>query len=804
MESLLQDIKFGVRLLFKNPTFTVAAILILTLGIAVNTVIFGAVNTVLLRPLPYSETDRLFVLWAKNNQSTEALPVTSADFADWKEQNHVFDGMAILSPGSMTLTGVGDPEQISTSRVSANFFDLLGVRPYRGRTFSPDEDQPGKNQVVVISYGVWQRSFGSRPDLIGDTVTLNGNSHTVIGIMPPGVSFPGELFKDKVDFWIPLALAGNLNRGIAAYGVVGRLKPDVTAAQARSEMEIIAGSLEQKYPDTNTGKSVMLKPFREEVVGHVKTPLLIMLGAVAFVLLIACANVANLLLARAASRKKEFAIRVALGAGRLRLIRQLLTESIVLALVGGILGLVLAVWGSSSLKVFIPATLAGVKDMTLDWNVFSFALLISLLTGVAFGIVPALQVSKTNLHDSLKEGGRNAAPDARNNRVRGLLVVGEVSMALVLLVSAGLLVKSFINLIDVNPGFNVNHALTLSVFLPPSRYEVPKIWSFYEQLEQRAANIPGAEASGLVNNLPLGGSIYRRSFNLEGQPPALPGQEPTADYYSVSPNYFGAMGIPLLKGRYFNNEDRDGRTNVVIISDAAAKQYWPDQDAVGKRITVGDGVNEPRQIVGVVADVKQVGLEKDSVPQLYVSYLQKPHRAMTLVVRTKGDPMALAAAVRNEIRSGDRDLPVTNVRTLEEVLSNSIGARRFNMILLSIFACLALVLASIGIYGMISYSANQRSQEVGIRIALGAQPMDILKLIVGQGMRLSLLGLGIGLAAAMAFTRWMTPLLFGVSTVDAVTYSSISAVLFLVALTASYVPARRSTRVDPMSVMRAE
>lgn len=806
METMLQDARYGIRMLLKNPGFTIAAVLILTLGIAINTIIFNVVNSVILRPLPYGDPERIMVVWEiGKTMGAVTQPVTSGNFADWKKENKTFEDMAAISPINFTLTGSGESELISSASVSANFFDILKVTPILGRGFQPNEDRPGQDNTVIVGYGLWQRYFGADPGLLGKSLTLNGSKYTVIGIMPPGVNLPGELFKGKVQLWTPLALSGDMNRTMNAYGVIGRLKGGVTVRQSQADMDNLAASLARLFPDTNTGRGVKLIPLNEQVVGDVRKQLLILLAAVATVLLIVCANVANLLLARATGRKKEIAIRTALGAGRIRIVRQLLTESVILAFLGGGLGLLLAFWGGSALYAVLPSTLSSLKEIKFDFWVLTFTILVSLVTGLIFGVAPALQVSRTNLQDSLQEGGRSAGTDSRSQRVRSLLVVSEIALAFALSVSSGLLIMSFIRLQQVDPGFKGDNTLTLRLFLPSSRYpDVPNIWTFFRQLEQGAANISGGWSAGLVSNLPLGGNINQRAFNIEGRPPARPGEELTADYYSISPTYLQTMGVPLLKGRTFTERDKDDTPAMALINETAAKRFWPHEDPIGKRVMIADGVDMPREIVGIVGDVKQINLEKGPTAQLYVSYLQKPNRTMTLIVHSNSSASGMPQALRNLVRTMDPDLPVSNLMSMEEILSRSVAARRFNTVLLTIFACLGLVLASVGIYGVTSYSVSQRSHEIGIRIALGAQVKDILTLIIRQGLILSCIGLGIGVVMALALTRWLASLLFEVSSTDPIAYSLIFIVLLVVTLTACYIPARRATKVDPMIVIRSE
>jgi putative ABC transport system permease protein len=804
---LKQDLRYGVRTLWKNKSFTAIAVVALALGIGANSAIFSVVNTVLLRPLPYREPERLVMVWEDNSKIGYPRDTpAAANYIDWRDQSTVFEGMAATADRSFNLTGAGEPERFDGKRVSANFFSLLGVEPQLGRAFLPEEDAPGANRVVVLSHGLWQRRFGSDPSLVGKTVTLNGEGYTVVGVMPQGFQFMSQ----DVSMWVPMAFTQQqaASRGNHYLEVFARLKPGVSVERAQAEMSTIAARLQQQYPDQNTDLGATVVPLHEEVVGNIKPALLVLLGAVGFVLLVACANVANLLLARAAVRQKEIALRTALGASRLRLVRQFLTESVLLAALGGLVGLLLSVWGVTLLKSFIPPTISQVKAISVDARVLGFTVLVTLLSGLVFGLVPALQASRFNLNETLKEGGRDAAASRGGNRVRGLLVVAEVAVSLVLLVGAGLLINSFMRLRSVDPGFRTDNLLTMSVVLPPQKYpDQARRTAFYTEMIRRVEALPGVRSAGVTNWIPLVSQGDSIGVTIEGQP-APTGKPHIIVTRVVSPHYFDAMGIRLLEGRVFDGgRDRVDSPCVVVVGESVARKYWPGESALGKRLSPGTPESDADwcQVVGVVKDVRQMDLAAEPKPQMYFTYEQADIFAPRhLVVSTEGNPLALAGAVRKTVWDVDRDQPVSNVNTMEGVLSESIARQRFSTLLLGVFAGVALVLAAVGIYGVMSYTMAQRTREIGIRMALGAQKWDVLKLAVGQGLKLVAVGVGLGLAGALALTRVMSSLLFGVSATDPATLATISLVLVAVALLASYIPARRASRVDPLIALRYE
>jgi putative ABC transport system permease protein len=803
-----QDLRFGLRMLLRTPAFTAIAVLALALGIGANSAIFSVVNTVLLRPLPYKNPDALMMLW--EDATHLGFPINTpapANFIDWRDQNTVFEGMAAMAQSSFNLTGTGEPERFRGRRVSANLFSLLGVEPQLGRGFRAEEDQPG-SRVVILGYGMWQRRFAGDPGIIGRPLNLNGEAYTVVGVMPRTfVELPGfGNWKDQL--WVPIAFSSEetAQRSNHYLEVIGRLKPGVTRQKAQAEMDTIAARLAQQYPADNLRIGIKITPLHEHIVGDIKPALIVLLGAVGFVLLIACANVANLLLARAAVRQKEIALRLALGASRSRLTRQFLTESVLLAALGGGAGLLLSIVGIDILKGFIPDTISQAEAIGVDGKVLIFTLVISLATGVIFGLAPAAQASNFSLNDTLKESGRDSGASSRGNRIRNLLVVSEVAISFVLLIGAGLLINSFIHLRNLDPGFRADHLLTMKVVLPELKYPDKQRWTpFYDELIPRVRNLPGVESVAVATDLPLthtGNSIY---VTIEGRPDLPPDQQVDVITRVVSPGYFSTMGIPFVQGRDFNAQDTVDSAQVVVVSEKTARHFWPGENPIGKRLKPGSSASTSawREIVGVVKDVRQNDFIAPPKLQMYLAYTQTNYNSPNaIVVRTAVDPLSLATAVRKVVWEIDKDQPVSEINTMEQIVSEAVARQRFSMLLLGVFATLALVLAAVGIYGVMSYSVAQRTREIGIRMALGAQRSDVLKMTVFQGLKLVALGVMIGLAAAFVLTRVMSSLLFGVSATDPLTFITISVVLMTVALLASYIPALRATRIDPMVALR--
>jgi putative ABC transport system permease protein len=813
MGTLWQDIRYGLRMLVKAPSVSIVATIALALGIGANTAIFSVVNAVLLRPLPFPNSDALMSIWEKNQARGSGRNAYSyPNFFDLRDQNHVFEHIAAYHDSDFTLTGQGQPVMLHGTVASADLFSVLGVNPMFGRTPTAGEDKLTESgRVVVLSERLFASRFNSDPNVINKTITLNGHSFTIIGVMPKGFEFPIQ--NDPLDLWTTIAddAAGKepvtAQRGAHFLRLIGRLKAGITQTQAQADVDTIGTRLAQQYPDTNTNRGILIEPTLKALVGDVRPALLIMLGAVACVLLIACANVANLLLARAMTRHKEMALRSALGASRLRVIRQLLTESVLLSFAGGVLGLALAVWWSDLLVALGKKDIPRAIQVGLDWRVLGFTLGVTVLTGFVFGLVPALHLSKTDLTESLKEG-RGAGGAARKNRVRGVLVVAELALAVVLLVGAGLLIQSFWRLQHVNSGLQAQNVLTFSVSLPEVRYSSEKQARFYRDLANRVRSLPGVQSASAALPLPLSGDRFSISFQIDGRPVARK-DEPVADLFMTEPDYFRTMGIPMLQGRDFNERDDHSSTPVVIVSDKFAKQFFPGENPIGKRIQPGISTWENddstmREIIGVAADIHNRALNADPKPVYYLPQSQVPLNELSMVVKTSNDPHALINSITREVEAIDSQLPVFGVKTMDEYISSSVAAPRFNTTLLSIFASVALVLTIIGLYGVMSYSVAQRTNEIGIRMALGAQARDVLGLIVKDGVKIVGVGLLVGIAGALALTRLMESLLFGVTTRDPLTFVAIAGLLSLVAMLACYIPAWRATRVDPLEALRCE
>ena len=818
----MQDLRYAVRMLLKKPGFTAIAVLALALGIGANTAIFSVVNAVLLRPLSYQHPDSMVMVWQRltGANSYPALPCSAPDYIDYRDQTQTLENVAAFYNENFTLTTRTGSERVSGAAVSANLFPLLGISSLRGRVFNAAEDQFGHDNVVLLSYGAWERRFGSDPDVLGKTLVLDQKPRQVIGVMPKEFQFPtqGLLSGPAPELWVPIAFSpaqiGPDGRGDNFnISVVARRRPGVSIQQASADIDRISRRIYASYPPAIQklfSLDGFVTDFHQQVVGNVKTLLLVLLGAVGFVLLIGCANVANLLLAKAAGRRREVAIRAALGAGRLRLVRQLLTESMLLGLLGGAAGLLIAYWLTQLMIQFSPAgDVPRLADSQLNLPVLAFTLAISILTGVLFGLAPALQVSKADLNTDLKEGSRGAAA-FRRSRLRSVLVVAEVALSLVLLAGAGLLLRSFVKLLGVPLGFNPDHLLTMPIALPEARYQSKvQVQAFYNELIERTQSLPNVKSAAAATSLPLMGE-WDIVITPEGRVDTGEKSLSTAFFAGVTPSFHRTLGISLVRGRLFAESDNPKNPSVAVINESMARRYWPNQEVLGKRFKWGpaDSTRPWHTVVGVVADLKQNNLAADIGPGVYLPIPQMPQdssiHGFWLAVRTSSDPAAIVASLRQIMRSLDPEVPLFQVRTMQDVLSESVAPRRFNMLLLAAFAGLALLLASIGIYGVMSYSVSQYTHEIGIRMALGARAADVLQLIVRQGMYLVLIGLAVGAAGALALTRVMSSMLFDVKPSDPLTLASVSVLLAAVAFLASYIPARRATRVDPMIALRYE
>ena len=811
LDTFWQDARYAARMLCKNPGFTLIAVLTLALGIGANTAIFSIVDAVLLRPLPYPDPNQLVLMFDVPLTQPDALSgFPYREFTECRKQNRVFSEMAGNAFHDLTLTGVGDPSIVNTAVVTPEIFSLLNAKPLVGRTLLPEDGKPGAAPVVVLSENLWRSRFDSNPALIGQSITLDMRPFAVVGILPASFRYPDGL--PRQDVWIPVAqdplFGPRMSQpGARVLGGIGRLKPGVSLAQAQAEMNTLGARLAKEFPAEDSGSTIRIQSYRQVVVGNVKSPLLILLGAVGLVLLLACANIANLLLSRATSRGREIAVRIALGASRTRIARQLLTESALLGLLGGFAGVLLAGWGVWGLRPFLPSEVTQISSIQVGGSVLAFALLLSLAAALAFGLAPALLATPSNLQASIKEGGERTGQRG-GQHVRSFLAILEISLAMVLLVAGGLLMRSFALVTSVNPGFDPQNVITAEVSLPQFQYSTPEQWTaFSNELLASLHAQPGLQDYALAAPLPMDRQGQANfGFSIAGNPPLPPGKTSTADYATVSPDYFHVMRIPLLRGRFFSEQDSPSNPNVAIISETLAQRYFPDQDPIGKRMRFGfpPNSNVVREVVGVVGDVRNVALSRKPGPIMYVPFAQAPLYGGEVVVRSSLSASSVAAAIRQAVHSIDKALPVTDVESFPDMLGASVAQERFRTLLLSSFSGIALILAAVGIFGVISYSASQRTHEIGIRMALGAQQRSVLRLILGQGAKLALLGLGAGTVAALLLTRLMASMLYGVSATDPLTIGAVAIVLLGVAVTACYIPARRAMQVDPMVALRHE
>ena len=808
MDALLQDVRYAIRTLARTPGFSIVAVIVLALGIGANTAIFTIVNAALIEPLPYKDPDRLVLLWETNvRRPGRSNVVGPANYLRWKERATAFEDISAFADTRAVLTGGGEPEEVTAQLMIGGMFQILGVPPMLGRTFTDAELADPASNVTVLSYRLWHRRFGADPSVVGRTVQLNSAPRMVIGVMPPDVQLLTKLslVGRATDLWVPnpLSESARTPRGRST-SVVGRLKPGVSIDQAQAEMSTIAAGLTAEFPQFNTGWGARVVSIRDEIAGDIRPALLVLAGAVAFVLLIACANVANLLLARGASRHREMAIRSALGAAKIRVMRQLLTESLVLGLAGGIVGLVMAQWSLGLLIALSPVDLTTLGHVRLSYPVLAFTAAVSLLTAVICGFAPAFEGARVDVQDSLKEGARSVAGGSRARRLRQVFVVSEVALAVVLLVGAGLMIRSFASLQSVDTGMNTRDVLTVRVALPGRKYNEPgKTLRFFEDAVRRVAALPGVQSAGIVSYLPFTGLGAGTGFSIVGEPPAAPGNGLTTDVTVCDVGYLQTMRLQLLKGRLFTEREMRERSNVVVINEALASRYFPGQDPLGKQVVIlmNDPI-VPTEVIGIVSNAKFVDLRTDARPTSYWPHPQLPYTAMTLAVRTAADPMSYASAIEREVHAIDKDQPVSDVRTMDQWVARSLAQARFSSMLLTVFALLALILASIGIYGVMSYAVTQRTPEIGIRLALGAETRNILSLVVGNGLRLAGLGLAIGIVLALPLSRTLSSLLFNTASTDPLTFAGVVVVLGAVALMACYLPARRASHIAPMEALR--
>jgi len=808
-DAVIQDIRYAARKLSRTPGFTIIAAFTLALAIGATTAIFSVIDGVLLKPLPFREPER--VVRITNLRDGNRMVSSVPDFVDFRTQTKSFSSMAAIDNQPMNLTGGSEPERVASARVSASFWSLLGVTPAVGRGFAPNEDAQSAGRVVVVSDGLWTRRFGADRRLVGKTISLDGNAYTVVGVAPPRFNYP-----DNPDVWVPLVFSASdldqENRGGHWIGVIGRLAPNVSAAQATAEMVALTRRLEKQFPESNTNLSAAVMPLQEYMVGDVRPALYVMLGAVAFVLLIACANVANLLLVRAAARESEMAVRTALGAGAWRIVRQLVTESVLLAIIGGVLGTLLALWGVDLLVAMAPRGLPRINEVAVNPTVLLFTAAVTALTGVLFGLFPALQAARANVSGMLKEGMRGSSSGVASRRARNGLVMTEMALAVVLLVGAGLLIRSFSKLIAVDPGFRAERVITFNIAAPETKYgQYAQLRGLVADLTERMKRVPGVQGAAVVSGLPLSNAMMRTWVHIDGTPPDRPAERKITDVAMATPGYFAAMGIPLVSGRDFTDRDGSGAPVVSIINQEFAKRFFPNENPIGKRISLGwdadtgsagGNMTLGGEIIGVVANVKRRGLSEEIIPETYASFMQPTFSSFSVVVRSTADPATAMAAIRAQMRELDPDLPLSELRQLKELVSQSVSRPRFYTMVLGVFAAIALVLAAVGIYGVISYAVSLRTRELGIRIALGATGRQVSGLVLQQGVTLALAGVVIGGVGAYWLTRLIAKLLFGVGATDPLTFFGVAGLLTAIAALASYIPARRAARVDPLLAMR--